>query len=459
LQAVPLKETLRSGSSTKRRLGSGGNGPSTGSKGKPQLRLGQSSEEGAAFTNSRRLERQAKEIEEMNREAAEEQAAKAAQDEKRARRRQRRQMSAERRRIWKARLAALAVIAAALMVAGGVVAAFMARASYIRSLENHGSGNDDLLAYVPGNSACIVGYDVGGMAPVTDAYKWDVNTRLENAINVNFGRDNFLNNTPTTLNIGPGTLFDRMICAVTLDPFESVTLIGRSAKAFNQFTVKDIAGNPRARRHANLTYWQVDAKPFTALFMPSDQIIVLTNAPDAVVQQMVASQGTQVSLPAEGLKQVEAVRSQGLWIVAPMKGRVAAALHDRMGTVKVPPVAPWQGLNNLIDQAGWFRVWLEPKPDRICVGVNMAGETEAEQLLRAAGAFLASDTSNVANRLANVNVLPRAYQPQVKEFLKKFELQRDGTFVWASAAMSDFGRGPLQVSLDALRKAVGPDVF
>jgi hypothetical protein len=413
----------------RRGLGSTKNGKSSSSRpGKPELRMSQPAKEDAgpsALRSTRRLERQAQAIEEVNREAAEREAEKIAELQDRLRRRERRQTKADVRRRRRIQIATITTAVFTVSLIVGIVL-------YVRSIYadlNYGTGNEDLLAYVPSDSNVILGGQWG---------KWRGNTLgalRDSALQTDFGRNTFLAESNKFTGVKVNDLFNEGVVALRFGGERKATLIGRSTHNIDQFMTRDNAGVLKRHRLAGKTYFSIDGDPFTSLLLVSDTLLVLTNAEDEQLRQIVSSKGERLGVSPEMAEQIKPHTDLGFWLVTPFNSGLGKALHRYLNPILFQPLPAWQNVVSAVKIAQLLRVWVTWEPYQLFVEVTMPGEADAEQLLTSLNTILRFDPKSLAKRLVMTGVIPDYRLDAADSLLKNLQVGREGAKIVASTKL------------------------
>jgi hypothetical protein len=376
---------------------------------KPPLRLGRPEDDIGLSGLHRRLQRQAEAIEEAGREAAEEESRKIAEEAARLRRKQRRheEASQKKRMLLVAAGMAVAALVVVALVVGRVMNTLYSKTA--RSLENHGHASNNLLTYVPADSVLIGRFNAARFPP-------SVGAGVLGQIRVRWGANNFLRDTRTLVGLDTTELLSDSVIAVSGGPTPTLTLVARSKMPFSQqkivnatgipeFTVGSGRGGstkikgasfpPQPQRHAGRVFFKIDAPPFTNLYMPSDEILVLSNAPEDMVLQMVASE--KLPLPVDALEQISSLQGQELWLLARLRGGMTDLVRLRLSKEVVQPPDAWRAVVNGIDQALWLRTTIQDNLTRMRLELVMADSASAERLRGPVEALLVE-----AQRQANI---------------------------------------------------------
>jgi hypothetical protein len=229
----------------------------------------------------------------------------------------------------------LGAVTLLLLAGGGGIAAWL----YINWDKNRGIGNEDPLAYIPADSTIIAGFDVGTLmnhpavaAQVEKSFK-------ENQANTG----GWFKEVHKETGLEFKDLFEHTICAMKPPAapgraLQSVTVILKSKVAFDQNKIRKCCKSATPRKYKGKTYFEVSEGPFKTLFMPSNWMIIFTNVPEAQVQSMIDSNGTQPGLPADALGLAQQAVESTAWVVALFDHTMKQAIQQ--GMAQAGPMMP-----------------------------------------------------------------------------------------------------------------------
>jgi hypothetical protein len=195
-------------------------------------------------------------------------------------------------------------------------------------------------------------------------------------------------------------LLNETVIAVSNGSTPSLTLIGRSKVPFSQQNFVSAASIPefqrgrsgdvskikgasfpaRLQRDSNRSFFKVDVRPFTTLYMPSDEIIVLTSAPEEMVFQIVAANGRDLTLPKDTVEQIATIRESGCWLVVRVQGGIGDSLRQQLSTRQLKPPEAWHSLLTATDQVRWFRAAVADNFTRMGFELVMADEESVDRV-------------------------------------------------------------------------------
>jgi hypothetical protein len=403
----------------------------------------------AGMHTTRRLERQAQAIEEASREAAQAEKLKIAEEAARLRRRQRRQLETERRRRWLMILAGVAGVAVVIMGAAVTRVFFVWQSRTIAARENHGTGNEDPLAYVPASANFVMAVDIAICAP-------QLRTKISNAIEQKICEQNFLSHCRQSTGMTAVELFSKAILAISDSQTPSITLIGLTKKPLDQELVRKFAstqefegifhGTPqkvkipggsfeaKARQHSGITFYTVDQPPFTTLLMPSDNIIVLTNARDEEVLQIVGSGGDHIGLSPAMLTQLNPIRNEPIWFVLGFNEKETEALKGRLSAGRMEPQTAVQTIIESLGQIRTVCATTNSAASKIEVKATLASDIDCKRLCLGLTSVL-QDGKTLYDRLVDAGILPPAKDKKSRsgisdltvQLTKNVELRANGT--------------------------------
>jgi phage FluMu protein Com len=210
------------------------------------------------------------------------------------------------------------------LLAGSAVFLFL----WLNWDKNRGSGEEDLLAYVPGDSQVIAGIDWGtimsqpDLASGLNAFKKDESYRLA---------DNCCKQTGLEYK----DLFDHAVYALkppapnprsgVSNNLTTATRITRSKVPFSQSKIRKAADGPVRKTFQGKTYFQINETPFTRLFTPSDRTIVVSTVNDGQMEAIIGTEGSKPALPANTLTMMRGIQQDHLWAFVPMENWKASA--------------------------------------------------------------------------------------------------------------------------------------
>ncbi|HEV3444602.1 MAG TPA: hypothetical protein VG099_08170 [Gemmataceae bacterium] len=220
-----------------------------------------------------------------------------------------------------------------LLAAAGGVGYYL----YANRHKNSGTGNEDPLAYVPSDANTIIDVDMSALLS---------QPAIASQIQQGMRRNNtgFLSDPKRDTGLEFNDLFDHIVVAVRASPQQpvggvaqgtSVTII-RSKVPFDPNKVRDALKESTAERVKGKTYFKVNYPNIKAVFMPSNRILIVTDAPDATVQQIVGSDGSTPKLSADALSMIRDLeKGSAGWVVVPFEGEVKSSIQ--MNANAAPP--------------------------------------------------------------------------------------------------------------------------
>ena len=190
-----------------------------------------------------------------------------------------------------------------LVLLGGFAVAAWVWPGFLKSGANKGTGNEELIAYAPAESNYVFGADLGalmddpalgaGVGPGLSGFQQSVDLLRRIKENTGLEVKDLLGKTVIAFKEGKGNSgLDEPVVAI------------RTRKAFDQSKMAKSFTNSSSKRHEGHTYYTVAenlAPPgaglpgqsvgLTTLFMPSDQIVIVSNMTEDRFKTVVASDG------------------------------------------------------------------------------------------------------------------------------------------------------------------------
>lgn len=328
----------------------------------------------------------------------------------------------------------------AILASAAVLVAVMGGLGYVvvnhagNTGHNHGTGDEDPLAYLPSESSLIVHLDFEAVfaQPLLGA-------KLEQQLLDNAG-NNFYAECQRQTGLEFKDLFARVYYGfhgnfpqdMERQP-PPVTMVLRSRLPFEQ---RRVARSTRIRSTEKLqgkTYYKVDDPNFAFLFMPSDRIMVLSNVTPAEMEKIVASDGHQPLLRPEVAAFARGIERHSLWMVLPLEGMLKVGIQDA-----VVMAAP-DGLRGLGDALVKSRVaglWggLEGEGAAIHMGIECADGDSAAKAIKDLQAYWDANLTGLGGLKvrAGLMFLPKPLQALFAEFLTNTKLRQDGKLALAS---------------------------
>lgn len=300
---------------------------------------------------------------------------------------------------------------------------------------NQGTGDEDPLAYLSGQSSLIVHLDFEAVfaQPVLGA-------RVEQQLLASAG-NNFYAECKRQTGLEFKDLFAHVYYGFHGNfPQDMerrpppVTMVIRSRLPFEQ---RRVARSTRVRSTEKLqgkTYYRVDDPNFAFLFMPSDRIMVLSNVTPAEMEKIVASDGSQALLKPEVMTFIRGIEAHSVWmVVLPLEGMIKVAIQDA-----VVMAAP-EGLRGLGDALVKSRVaalWggLEGEGAAINIAIDCADADSAARAVKDVQSYWDANLKGLGGLKvrAGLMFLPKPLQALFAEFLTNTNLRQDGKLALAS---------------------------
>ncbi len=222
------------------------------------------------------------------------------------------------------------------LLAGGAVGGYV----FLNWNKNRGTGEEDLLAYVPADSQVIMGFDLNtlmsqpSLASVRDVIK-------------SGDSDNTLEACRKQTGLEYKDLFGRIVIAIR-EPglnlrtgttgLTMYTMVSRSTAPFNQNKIRKGMREPSRKSFDRKTYFQINETPFTRLFMPSDRTILLSTVGDPEMEKLIGTEGTKPGLSPNALNLIREIQQDHFWVAIPTDGLMGGGFFP----AEVGPGAPPQ---------------------------------------------------------------------------------------------------------------------
>jgi hypothetical protein len=229
----------------------------------------------------------------------------------------------------------LGAVTLLFLIGGSCVAAWL----YINWDKNRGTGNEDPLAYVPADSTILVGFDVGTLMNHSA-----IAAQVDKSFKGSGGHaSDWIKEVQKETGLQFKELFDHTLSAFKSPAapgrdFQNVTVILKSKVAFDQNKVRKSCKSALVRKYKGKTYFEVSEGRFKTLFMPSNWMIIFTDVPEAQVQTLIDSNGTQPGLPADALRLAQQAAPSTAWGVAQFDRTIKQAIQQ--GMAQAGPTLP-----------------------------------------------------------------------------------------------------------------------
>jgi len=245
---------------------------------------------------------------------------------------------------------------------------------------NDGSGEEDLVAYLPSDSSFLGGADLGSLmnhpgikAQIEDRLSKDApkvfaDCKKETGLELKELFNRVFIGSKGSLANGPDIKLG------------STTFVVRSSVPFDQKKVAKWLSNDSPQKIKDKYYYRKikEAPDDVVLFMPSDRVLIIGPIPEAKLESVLTNDGTKPTLAGDSVNLVRQVQTSSLWAVCPFD---AAAKQDLQGTLMplagtVPDLQPAvRAFQNA--KAGVVSVRLEGDKARLSLGLALASETDA----------------------------------------------------------------------------------
>jgi hypothetical protein len=276
------------------------------------------------------------------------------------------------------------------LVSGGVLLLLLGGGSfgvywYLNKDKNRGTGKELLLAYVPADSTVVTGLDVALLMNVPPAAAQIEQVAKQGAWS------NLLAECKksTDLEFRDFVLSAVFAIKVSDDPQGGVqyqTCIFKSRIPFDQNRIRDSAKDAKSQKFKGKTYFAVNDPKFPKLFMPSDRILIVTNLPDAQMQNLVVADGTQPVLAAEPLALVREAERDMFWAVLSLDPSKRQQMQQGFQAAAGPAMLFAPELKTLVEpitqsKAASFSAALDGGSVRLDLRLACANEASAKQIV------------------------------------------------------------------------------
>jgi hypothetical protein len=249
-------------------------------------------------------------------------------------------------------LIVLVIAGAALLFLGGGAAVVIL--FFMGGDTNRGTGTEDPLAYIPGDSSFIVGVDFGQLYALPGIGP-QIEQNFMSAGDSNL-RERFKQETGSEFK----EVFDRAIFAFKPSPqnprVQEMTVVVMSKVSFNQkkvrnsFTSKNNV-KAEAKKHQGKTYFKVDDPNLPWAFMPSDNLLIGSNMAEDKFKNVVASNGSQLQISADAASLAKQGGGSAAWVAVPIGNDFKQMVNAGGAGMGVP------GLDKQIANLKAFGLW------------------------------------------------------------------------------------------------------
>jgi hypothetical protein len=328
-----------------------------------------------------------------------------------------------------------------LLVGGGFVLLAGAGGAgyywYVNRHKNSGTGNEDPLAYLPSDANTIVGFDMGALLSQPA-----IASQIQQAMRRN--NSNFLSDCKRNTGLEFNELFDHVVIAARASPQQPVgggqstgTIIIRSKVPFDVNKVRDSFKEPTAERVKGKTYFKVKDPDIKAVFMPSNRILILTDAPDATVQQMVGSDGSTPKISTDALSMIRDLeKGSAGWVVVPFEGEVKSSIQ--MNANAAPP--EFRGLTQAVALAKCLGASFAISGGSAAAQVKLhcTDEKTAKQLASQVQTLWDTQLKGVGGVqiMTMLNLVPKEVKTFLKELIDSTKFTSQGSMAQANAQVS-----------------------
>jgi hypothetical protein len=122
-------------------------------------------------------------------------------------------------------------------------------------------------------------------------------------------------------------------------PLEYVQVF-HAARPFDQTLVYKNLPKAKPATIASKHYFKVEGPETIFVFMPSDQLLIVSNAAEDKFKELVAADGTEQKLKPDTLKIVESLRANTFWSAVPPSDESTRLLSEQFKAIAALPVQP-----------------------------------------------------------------------------------------------------------------------
>ncbi len=251
---------------------------------------------------------------------------------------------------------------------------------------NVGTGKEDPLAYVPAESTMLVGADIGAVLKFKPEFAVFLPELLKG------GETKLLLDPKKEIGLDPAELFDRILIAVQMDVSkfagkepprpDFVTVIIRSKVPFDQRKVARAVSSVGARKVKDKYIFDVKDPNVTTAYMPSDNILILTNLDGAGLDNLLASDGVKPAVAPEAVELVRKADKAALWMVLPFDATIKKGIESMMPLVVVLPPELQPAVKTAAPETKALGLWLTADPNnaKMSVALRCGNPAHAQQL-------------------------------------------------------------------------------
>jgi hypothetical protein len=191
----------------------------------------------------------------------------------------------------------LITCAASFLIVGGGTA--IGVAFYLTKDNNKGTGNEDLLAFVPQGSKLVMRFDVNAVKAMPST-----SGTLDQTLRSGFS-PKFWANVKQELGVDLGDFCEQVIVAYkpgasTFGDGGDMTLVIKTRASFSQRKLRNAATEPESQKINRKTYFKINEPRYKILYMPCDNIVIFSSMAASHVQfSMIGEDPSKPMLPAD----------------------------------------------------------------------------------------------------------------------------------------------------------------
>jgi hypothetical protein len=276
---------------------------------------------------------------------------------------------------------------AIVLIAGGALLVLLlgggAGAYWYLNRDRNSRKVDDPFTYIPADSQILFGLDAGTLMGQPG-----IAAMVEQAGKQNL-QGNFLDQVKKETGLEFKDLFNTVVAAALPGPggafgpgAKQVTVI-KSKVPFDQHKIRDSCKEPVAVRYQGRSYFKVNEPNFKLLYMPSNWIMVTTNASEPELQAWIANEAATVS-NSPVIEMAHEIQSNHFWAVISL-GAFGSTLNQQL-TEGAKSGKLDRGLAESLKQARTAGMWgtLDSGTLNLTIGVACADSQSAKKVVSGA---------------------------------------------------------------------------
>jgi hypothetical protein len=282
-----------------------------------------------------------------------------------------------------------------LVMASTGVGAFMVWDRVAHGTRNTGTGEENALAYIPGDSNIVLRIE---------AEHWsnqpELRLQMEHYVR-SLGNSPFFLDWRRSIGLEFTDLFHELTYALRLPSANgalarrplATTLIVRSRVPFQQRKIARAFPNAIAEKIHGQTVYRINEPMFQTLYMPSDRTIVLTNVSPVQLTTLLEVDGSESRLPPDLVSFVERVEKQPFWVAMGFDGSMLPEMNKSVESLRSVAPAEWHPLLEALPAARSVGLWSEQDDKnnvRVRAGLVCANDKVAANVAEAFGELVKS---------------------------------------------------------------------